>query len=217
MAVKLLQLKIDLHVHTHYSHDSVIKPKELVSYARKRGLDAVAITDHGRFDGALKIAKQTDFFIIPGIEIQCLNGHVLGLNLKEPIAQKLTTDEAVELIHKAGGIAIACHPVAFFKGKLRDYANSKFDAVEVINASAFPFNYSVTNSKRIASELGIAGVGGSDAHYGPEIGYAYTLVDSELKTDDIVEAISKGACQPFGKAIPLMLRLKRQVLTTFRI
>lgn len=147
MAVTFLPLKIDIHVHTCYSNDSLITPKELVSYARKRGLDGVAITDHGRIDSALKIAKETNFFVIPGIEIECSDGHVLGLNLQETIPQKLTNAETVERIHEAGGIAVACHPVAFFKGKLKNYANSKFDAVEVINASAFPFNYSVGNSQ----------------------------------------------------------------------
>lgn len=121
MVVVFLGLKIDLHVHTCYSSDSLIKPEELVLYAKRCGLDGVAITDHGRIDGALKIAKETDFFILPGIEIECLDGHVLGLNVQEVIPPKLTNAEAVERIHEAGGIAVACHPVAFFKGKLKDF------------------------------------------------------------------------------------------------
>ena len=55
-----MQLKADLHVHTTYSKDSVITPKDLVFYAKKRGLDAVAVTDHDRVDGALKIAKELE-------------------------------------------------------------------------------------------------------------------------------------------------------------
>lgn len=207
-----MQLKIDLHVHTCYSPDSVITADELVSYARKRGLDGVAITDHGRIDSALKIAEETDFFVIPGIEIECQDAHVLGLNLHESIPQKLTNEETVEKIHKAGGIAIACHPTAFLKGKLRNYANSKFDAVEVANASAFPFNHSVKSSQRIASELRVASVAGSDAHYGPEIGCAYTLIDAELEVDDIVRAVKARRCRPFGSAIPIKTRLKRELL-----
>ena len=61
-----MQVKADLHIHTTYSRDSVITPKELVFYAKKRGLTAVAVTDHNQVEGALKIAKQTDFLIIPG-------------------------------------------------------------------------------------------------------------------------------------------------------
>jgi hypothetical protein len=207
-----LQLKIDLHVHTHYSYDSLITPEELVYYARKHGLDAVAITDHDRIDSALKIAKETDFLIIPGMEISSLNGHIVALNVQEQIPPKLSVDETVDKIHEAGGIAVACHPVTPFKVGLGKHTSSKFDAVEVINASAIPFGYSVKHGEKIASRLGIARVAGSDAHYGPEIGYAYTLVDAELEVEEIIKALSKGLCQPFGRAIPLTTRLKREFL-----
>jgi len=207
-----LQLKIDLHVHTCYSNDSLITPEELVFYARKHGLDAVAVTDHDRIDGALKIAKETDFPIIPGIEVSSLNGHVVGLNLQEPIPKKLNVSETVDKIHEKGGLAVACHPVAFMKGSVGRNANARFDAVEVINASAIPFGYSVKYGEKIASTLGISRVAGSDAHYGPEIGCAYTLVDAGLQVEEIIKALSKGLCQPFGKAIPLATRLKREFL-----
>jgi len=209
---EILHLKIDLHVHSNYSYDSFVTQEELVFYAKKRGLDSVAITDHDRIDGALKIAKEINLLIIPGIEISSLNGHILGLNVQEQIPKHLSVDETVDNIHEAGGIAVACHPVTYFKIALGKHTNSKFDAVEVINSSAFPFNYSVKRSQQIASRLGVAKVAGSDAHYGPEIGHAYTLVDAELEVDKIIRAISKGLCQPFGKAIPFTTRLKRELL-----
>jgi predicted metal-dependent phosphoesterase TrpH len=207
-----LPLKIDLHVHTRYSYDSLITFEELVFYAKKRGLDGVAITDHDRIDGALKIAKETDFFIIHGIEVSTLEGHVIGLNVQEQIPKKLSIQETIDKIHEAGGIAVACHPTAFLKQSIGKNLSSKFDAVEVINASAFPFNYSIRKSQRIASELGVARVAGSDAHYGPEIGCAFTVIDAKHEADSIVDAIRKGFCQPFGQAIPLRTRLKRQLL-----
>ena len=211
-----MQIRVDLHVHTQYSYDSLITPEDLVFYAKKSGLDGVAITDHDRLDGALKIAKKTDFAIIPGIEISSLNGHIIGLNLQEPIPKGLSVEETVDRIHKAGGIAIACHPTALLKGSLGKHANSKFDAIEVINSSAFPFSYSVRKNQQIASRLGIAHVAGTDAHYGPEIGYAYTYINSEMEIDAIIKAISKGLCEPFGKSIPTILRLKREFLVLKR-
>ena len=208
-----MQLKIDLHVHSCYSNDSVITPEELVFYAKKHGLDAVAVTDHDRIDGALKIAKETDFLIIPGIEVSSLNGHIIGLNVHEVIHAKLGVDETVDKIHEAGGIAVACHPITFFKGSLGKNTNSKFDAVEVINASAFPFRYSVNRGRKLASQLGKTQTAGSDAHYGPEIGCAYTLVEAELEFADVIRALTEGLCKPFGRAIPLRTRLKREVFT----
>jgi hypothetical protein len=207
-----LQLKIDLHVHTNHSYDSVIKPEEVVFYAKKRGLDGIAVTDHDKIECALKMTKKTGFLIIPGIEVSSLGGHVLALNIQELIPKGLSVDETVDRIHSLGGIAVACHPTSFFKGSLGEHISSKFDAVEVINASAFPFNYSAKRSQKIASSLKIAQVAGSDAHYGPEIGYAYTLVNAESKVEEIVKSISRGLCQPFGGAIPITTRLRREIL-----
>ena len=205
-------LKIDLHVHTIYSYDALTTPKELVFYAKKRGLDGVAVTDHDRIDGALKIAKETDFLVVPGIEISSLNGHIIGLNVNELVPARLSVDETLDRIHEAGGVAVACHPVTFFKESLKGHISARFDAVEVINASAFPFNYSVRRSEEIASRLRIARVAGSDAHYGPEIGYAYTLVDAGSEVDGVVNAIRKGLCSPHGRAIPLTMKFKKQLL-----
>jgi len=213
-----LQLKIDLHVHTCYSYDSLITPEELVFYAKKHGLNGVAITDHDKIDGALNIAKLNiakipDFLIFPGIEISSLNGHIIGLNIQETIPAKLSVDETVDRIHNAGGIAVACHPITFFRESLGRHANLKFDLVEVINASALPFRYSVKHGKKLASQLGKPQIAGSDAHYGPEIGCAYTLVNAELDFERVIEALNKGLCQPFGEAIPLKLRVKREFLS----
>jgi predicted metal-dependent phosphoesterase TrpH len=187
----------------------LITPEELVFYAKKRGLDGVAITDHDRLDGALKIAAQTDFLIIPGIEISSSDGHVVALNVTGIVSGKLSASETVNRIHDAGGIAVACHPVGLFKGSLGKHTNSSFDAVEVINSSAIPFSYAVKQSMKIASRLGKPRLAGSDAHYGPEIGCAYTVVNAEPDADDVVKAISEGQCQPFGRSIPLAIRLKR--------
>jgi len=207
-----LTLKIDLHVHTICSYDSLITSEDLIFYAKKRGLDGVAITDHDRIDGALKIAKETDFLIVPGIEISSLNGHIIGLNVNELVPPKLSVDETLDRIHAAGGIAVACHPITFFKESLKAHISSRFDAIEVINSTSFPSNYSVRRSEEIASRLGIARVAGSDAHYGPEIGYAYTLVYAESEVDQVANAIRKGLCSPHGKAIPLAMRLKKEFL-----
>jgi predicted metal-dependent phosphoesterase TrpH len=206
-----LQLKIDLHVHTIYSVDSLITPEEVAYYAKRRGLDAVAVTDHDRLDSALRMSKEKDFLILPGMEITSSDGHLVALNIQDPVPKGLTVEETVDKIHNAGGIAVACHPGAMFKGSLGDRTTSMFDAVEVVNSSAIPFRYSVKRGEQIAFRHKLARVAGSDAHYGPEIGCAYTLVEAEPNADDIVNAIRRKQCQPFGKAIPLTVRLKREI------
>ncbi|MFW6117383.1 MAG: CehA/McbA family metallohydrolase [Thermoproteota archaeon] len=207
-----MKLKIDLHVHTSCSYDSLIDPEDLIFYAKRQGLNGVAVTDHDTMEGLSKVSQTKDFLIIPGLEISSLKGHIVGLNINKMVPPKLGVQETVDRIHEAGGIAVACHPFSLFRDRLKEEINGQFDAIEIINSSAFPFHYSVRYSRRIASRLGIPGVAGSDAHYGPEIGTGYTVLDAECKVESVINAIKKGNCSPQGTAIPLSTRLKRELL-----
>ncbi|MCW4004615.1 MAG: CehA/McbA family metallohydrolase [Candidatus Bathyarchaeota archaeon] len=207
-----MQIKADLHVHTTFSKDSLITPKDLVYYAKKRGLNAVAVTDHDQLEGAYKIAKETDFLIIPGMEVSSSDGHIVALNVQELIPKGFSAVETVERIHQAGGVAIACHPYVYFKGCLREKVCASFDAIEVINARAFPFKNSVKKAQISAERFGLSRVAGTDAHYGPQIGYAYTEIEAaEPSVEAIVAAIVKGDCQPFGRPVPAIVDLQQQV------
>jgi len=208
-----LPLKIDLHLHTHYSEDATTTLKEVVSHAKKRGLDGVAVTDHDTTRGARKLVKQRpkNFIIIPSVEVSSLHGHVLALNITEPITPKLSLTETVEKIRQKGGTAVIAHPAVILKTGFghKISSASNIDAIEVINAAAFPFFLSNYLSRRLAQRLGLPETGGSDAHHPQEIGKAYTMVDADSNLDDIIEAIRKGKTTPFGKPIPWALRLQR--------
>jgi predicted metal-dependent phosphoesterase TrpH len=205
-----MQIRADLHVHTTYSKDSLITPKDLVYYAKKRGLNACAVTDHNFLEGAYKIAKETDFLIIPGMEVSSADGHIVALNVHELIPRGLSAVETVERIHKAGGVAIACHPYVYFKGCLRENVCATFDAIEVINARAFPFKNSVKKAEEAAERLKLSRVGGSDAHYGPQIGYGYTVIEAEEPSvEAITKAIVDGRCQAFGQSVPVVLNVQQ--------
>ncbi len=203
-------LKADLHVHSVYSGDSIITSKEIVYYAKKSGLSAIAVTDHNDVEGPRKIAAETDFLIIPGTEVSSLHGHIVGLNVREKIPRDLSADETINCIHEAGGIAIACHPFAMFKGSVGKYVTVKFDAIEIINASSFPFNRSVGKAQELAEHLKLPRVAGTDAHYGPVIGCAYTLVNAEPNVEGILKAIKQGHCEPAGKSISFRMRVENQ-------
>jgi predicted metal-dependent phosphoesterase TrpH len=205
-------INADLHVHTTYSSDSLITSKDLVYFAKKRGLDAVAVTDHNQLEGAYRIAKETDFLIIPGMEVSSVDGHIVALNVKELIAKGLSAPETVERIHKAGGVAVACHPYVYFKGCLKENVCGTFDAIEVINARAFPFKRSVKKAEETAKNLGLSRVAGTDAHYGPQIGYAYTSIEvPELTLEEITKAIVDGHCQPFGQSVPVIVNVAQEL------
>ncbi len=78
---------VDLHLHTTAS-DGVLSPAEIVRYAKAKGLQAIAITDHDTIDGceeALLEGGRIGFEVIPGIEISAEYSpgsmHILGFFL----------------------------------------------------------------------------------------------------------------------------------------
>jgi hypothetical protein len=62
----------------------------------------------------------------------------------------------------------------------------------------------------LAERLKLPKVAGTDAHYGPVIGQAYTVIDSEANVEAIVKAVANGQCKPTGTAISLLMRLENQ-------
>lgn len=76
--------RADLHVHTIYS-DGMLHPRDIISKAMKKGLSAVAVTDHDCIDGVapcLRYARNRAIEVIPGIEFSSFYGnsevHILG-------------------------------------------------------------------------------------------------------------------------------------------
>ncbi len=145
------------------------------------------------------------------MEISSKDGHIVALNISEPVPRGLSSAETVDKIHSMGGVAIACHPYALFKGSLGKNVSARFDAVEVVNARAFPFNRSVRKAKEFAESLKLTPVAGTDAHFGPQIGYGYTEITSEPNVEAIVKSIKEGLCKPFGKPVPFKLNLQLQI------
>ncbi|VGO20159.1 PHP domain-containing protein [Pontiella sulfatireligans] len=94
---------IDLHVHSIYS-DGTSTPAELVALAQKRGLSAMALTDHDTVAGIpplLEAAKDSTVEIVPGIELsaECARGtmHILGYFIDytcEVLLDKIKTVQA---------------------------------------------------------------------------------------------------------------------------
>ncbi len=200
-------LKIDFHVHTCYSHDSSITLKQVVSFAKRRKLDGVAITDHNTLKGALKL-KTREIIVIPGIEVSTLQGHLLGINVTTLIPPQRDIEETIQKIHDVGGIAVAPHPFSFYKSP-PSRCVSCYDAVEVMNASSIPFSVITYYSRKFAERLGIPQTGGSDSHYAPEIGLAYTMVKSDSDVDEIGCALKRGTAFPVGRGVPWKTRFER--------
>jgi predicted metal-dependent phosphoesterase TrpH len=200
-------LKIDLHVHTEYS-DSVSSIEEILEAAVEKGLDGIAITDHGTLDGWRRASKtKPEIIIIPGVEIQTRQGHIQVLGVKKipfSIDEDLTIFEVAERMKTRDSIIILPHSCTpFFSTKREIIERLKPDALEVINSLSPFFNRNKRLCTEIAEKLRIPKVAGSDSHRHQTVGNAYTLIDTKSrKITDILNSIKEGKTQVYGKPSP---------------
>ncbi|MEE8354950.1 MAG: PHP domain-containing protein [Candidatus Bathyarchaeia archaeon] len=173
---------IDLHVHTKYSVDASNEPSMLVKVARRRGLDAIAVTDHDTTKGWESFPEADGFEIIRGIERTTDHGSLIGLFLNEGIEARGFW-ETIDEIKSQDGVVVLPHPCdtirsdaprieGFDVGRLK----AGIDAVEVFNARCIMRRFN-ENAEKLAEDLGRHRVGGSDAHTMREVGNARTLFD----------------------------------------
>ena len=161
-------LKGDLHIHTHYSFDSLSKPGDVVSTAIKKGLDFIAVTDHATIRGgvdAVQAAEGKDLQVIVGAEIKTEKDDVIGLFLQKEIKSR-KAEPVIDEIHEQGGFVIIPH---LFKKEPR------FTPRELQKVDAFEINGRMSPLKnekalQLARQYSKPLVGGSDAHFLWEIG-----------------------------------------------
>ncbi len=197
-------MRLDLHNHTSYSADGGLTPAELLSEARSRGLDCIAVTDHNTVRGALTAlglseADPTLPRVIPGVEVFTRDGEVIGLYVREDIPKGTPLTEAVDRIREQGGLVYLPHPFDVFRrgavsGRERDNAARLADVVEVCNGRALGPRAGA-KSGRLAALHGKSRGAGSDAHHKREVGRSCVVV-SELPTrETLVELLLAGTIE----------------------
>lgn len=209
-------LRYDIHMHSKYSKDGVHEVRDIIKIAMKRGLHGIAVTDHNTIRGgmeAMKLAPR-DLEVICGCEFSTDRGDVIGLFINEEIRE---TDhmEVIDRIHSQGGVAIVPHPFDSMRGSafwLNEEDARKIDAVEVINARCM-FRRSNATADSYADTHSIGKVGGSDAHFGAEIGNAGTLVPEGMSLRD---AILKKQTIAFGNTSSPIFHVRTTALLVKR-
>ena len=181
-------MKYDLHMHTHYSKCSNLKPETILKLAKKHKLDGIAITDHHEIKGALevkKLNKDRNFEVIVGEEVSTNYGDVLVYYLSKKI-NEVDFFAVVDSARKQSALITIPHPfrttlIHNHKFQLQlDEVKDKIDAIECFNARTLPGDNKKANE--IAGKLNIAKTAGSDSHFFFEIGAAYTIFDGDLRT-----------------------------------
>ena len=185
-----MSFKIDFHVHTYHSYDSLNRPETIIKKARKRGLDAVVVLDHESIIGGQETSKcdTGDIIVIPSVEINTDIGDIVGLWVREEIKIR-EYHEVIDAIKAQGGIAMLPHP--YHKHNLPEDICEHVDLVEIRNARA------MASRNKMATELAqkhnMPTCSGSDAHFPWEIGNCYTIFENTPSSvDELKKMILEG-------------------------
>jgi predicted metal-dependent phosphoesterase TrpH len=211
-----MKIRIDLHVHTKYSKDSVSDINTVVRRIKEQGLDGYGICDHDTLRGIPEaINKREDLTVIPAMEITAKNAHIIALDPNEPISPNQNIIETIEQIHEQGATAVLAHPYSLPKSwmKITHIKKAKLDAIEVANSMQIPYNLICNLSQELANKLGLPATGGSDSHIPETIGNAFTIIETKgTEINEVVKAIKNGNTSYEGRGTGLLLRLKKIIL-----
>lgn len=189
---------LDLHTHTRFFHWQKGTPTRYdpvgarlhEAVAARRDLDGVALTNHDYYQ---PFGDDEAVVSVPGIEASTTRGHVLVVGPDPPTRTEpgtLTPTAVAEAAHDRGCAAILAHP---YRNSTVADTTAAMDAVEV--NGKHPGRRKMV--ERLAAELDLPLVGGSDAHDPFEVGRAYTAVDAdELTPEAVVDAIRDGRVDP---------------------
>ena len=168
-------MKIDFHVHTNASIDSLIEPRLLAKKSTLLGI-IPAIADHNSVSSHQEMRELGAPFI-PAEEIFTDRGDLVGLYVNELIPKKTPFLEAIDRIHAQGGLAYIPH--MFDYGRTGRHAGeheaARADIIEVFNARCLRQEYN-RKAAEFARRHKIPGACGSDSHLLFEFGSTYTLL-----------------------------------------
>ncbi len=206
-------MKIDTHIHSKYSKDSITPLEDIIKYSQQIGLNAIAITDHDEIEGtwAIKKLEHEGLLLIPGEEVSSSEGHIIALGITDYIKPLQTPAETVDQIHDYAGIAIAAHPYCYYRSGIGDTVRSiNVDAMETKN-SRFILGMSNYLAKKVSVKNNIPEVGASDAHFVKGIGRCYSEIPECDSVDEILKNIKKGNSRAYGERTPMNLIIKEVI------
>ncbi|MDP6419728.1 MAG: PHP domain-containing protein [SAR202 cluster bacterium] len=189
---------MDLHMHSHFSPDSMMSPERLVRRCEQVGLNCIAVTDHNTTAGALRARELAQFHVIIGEEVRSSEGEITGLFLDESIPAGLTPVETARRIKDQGGLVSVPHPFDRFRRSVITTRGLEevwphADIIEVFNARN---NLDADNRKarEFAAAHDLIGSAVTDAHTVVELGRTYIeMPEFDGTPGGFKDALSQGA------------------------
>ena len=201
---------IDLHTHTFpNSDDSFLSPTELILRAKASGLDGICLTEHDWYwshEAAAQLARELDFVVIPGVETNTDDGHLIVFGIDKFKFGMHHTDFLREMVDEKGGFMILAHPFRrnFYSQddieetveKILQKPLFKYvDTIEILNGRAKPRQTEF--SQELGRRLGWQGIGGSDAHELKDIPTCATYFERKVRNlEELIQELKAGRYKP---------------------
>jgi hypothetical protein len=160
----------ELHCHTRHS-DGVLSAEQLLSLARQRGLDFVAVADHNTIASQWELEKMVDpgLILIRAVESTTFKGHFNVFGIPKWIDFRVKTAEemhaAIQFANDLGALTSCNHPKPY--GPDWDFPDvDNYHCIEVWNGPWTGMNEISLEFwvNKLASGRQIPAVGGSDFH-----------------------------------------------------
>lgn len=197
--------KVDLHVHTHFSVDSLAKIHDVLDRARQLGLAKIAITDHNCILGAQIARDKAPELVIVGEEVKTEVGEVIAYFVQEEVPKGLPLSETLDRLEAQGAVISIPHPVDRVRNSALGphYARqiaARVDAIEVMNSRCL---WAADNHRAeiLAEEFKTLRTAGSDAHIPQELGLCGLHIPPfESTPESFRQALAEA--RPFGSIGP---------------
>lgn len=190
---------IDLHVHSEISECSSLSLADILVHARTRGLDGVCITDHDSMAVLAQIKEgfQSDgLLVLVGMEYTTPQGDFLVYGVEAPPSPGMDAVSLMRAVGKMGGATVAAHPYREWRASdISSIIPGLCTAVEIENGR----NTEQENCRaaRLATDLNLCSVAGSDAHSVDELGRHPTRFSVPVRNSrDLVRALTDRQCEP---------------------
>jgi len=188
--VKIITL--EMHLHSIGSKDSLMKPRQILEVACRRGIDKLFITDHNRIDVAKQMQQDYPEKAMIGEEIFTTKGELLAFFVRENVPVGLEPAEAIRLLKKQGAFISVSHP---YDRQRRGWEDEdlmqilpQVDALEVFNSRCLS-NKMNESAADLAKEKHLLCTVGSDAHIYFEIGKSFVRLPDFRDADGLRKSL----------------------------
>lgn len=215
------RLKIDFHIHSYYSPDANMKPKDILEAALSKGLDVISVTDHNSTRGGIETRdyaekKDLPIKVLVGQEVKTISGEIIVLDLEENIPKDMTLEETISYGKK--GFIIVPHPFDKFRkgiGQEIDSIKNKINAIEVFNSRTLLSSHNKL-AETYTKTNHIPGTAGSDSHFLEELGSSYFMIEAKTTTNSIFKNIKDGKISIYGRQTGIKPHLKTSLIHLFK-